>query len=187
MREPLSATEVFSLQSRIAHERDESAYKQLFLFFYNDLQQFAYSIVKERETADEIYSDVMLKIWNLGEGLATVNNLRVYLFKAIRNTALNYLAKNRIRPLDIDAVPVELNLDVYNPETKLLQGELREKISQAIHSLPPKCQMVYKLVREDGLSYREVGEILGISEKTVDSHLNNALHKLIKSVKVYFS
>ena len=54
-----------------------------------------------------------------------------------------------------------------------------------IRGLPPKCQMVYKLVREDGLSYREVSVIMNISENTVDRHLNNALHKLIKAVKLY--
>jgi RNA polymerase sigma-70 factor (ECF subfamily) len=81
---------------------------------------------------------------------------------------------------------VELDLSLYNPEELMLREELRQKIAQAIRELPPKCQMVYKLVREDGFRYKEVAAILNISENTVDRHLSNALHKLKQTVGIYF-
>jgi RNA polymerase sigma-70 factor (ECF subfamily) len=45
--------------------------------------------------------------------------------------------------------------------------------------------MVYKLIREDGFSYKETGAILAISEKTVDRHLSKAMQRLRDAVKVY--
>jgi RNA polymerase sigma-70 factor (ECF subfamily) len=50
--------------------------------------------------------------------------------------------------------------------------------------LPPRCKLVYKLIKEDGLRYKEVAEILGISVKTIDNQLAIALGKIGKAINV---
>ena len=67
-----------------------------------------------------------------------------------------------------------------------MKDELHHSIILAVKKLPPKCQMVYKLIREEGFTYKEVAQLLDISSNTVDRHLNNALHKLIHTVKEYY-
>jgi RNA polymerase sigma-70 factor (family 1) len=174
------------LQEKIAYERDERSYKLLFLHFYKGLLGLAITFVKSQETAEEIVSDVMMKIWNMQAGLAGVDNLKLYLYTAVKNTAITYLTKNsKYTHWDIEHIEVSLNLDIYSPEDILLRDEFRKKVAAAIKSLPPKCQLVYKLVREDELTYREVALLMNISENTVDRHLNIALHKLAESVKTY--
>jgi RNA polymerase sigma-70 factor (family 1) len=183
----LEKIDIKRLQYQIAYERNERSYKLLFLHFYKGLTGFSRSYVKTQEAAEEIVSDIMIKLWNMQEKLDAVDNLKVYLFTATRNASVNYLTRNnKYTHWDIDNLNVELNLDMYNPEDILLREEFRKKVSLAIRSLPPKCQMVYKLVREDGFTYREVASIMNISENTVDRHLNIALHKLTDSVKAYF-
>lgn len=183
----LNPIDIKGLQIKVGHERHEHSYKLLFLHYYKELSQFAYSFVKSREAAEDVVSDVMMNLWSMGSALTDVENLRVYLFSAVRNKGLNYLSKNsRYTQWDIDSIDVELDLSLYNPEELMLREELRQKIAQAIRELPPKCQMVYKLVREDGFKYKEVAAILNISENTVDRHLSNALHKLKQSVGIYF-
>jgi RNA polymerase sigma-70 factor (ECF subfamily) len=183
----IDACDVRLLQLNVAHHRDEHAYKKLFLFYHPTLYRFAYSICKNNEAAEEIVSDVMVKIWTMKDDLAAITNLRVYLFKAIRNTAINYLSRNqKYTSIQIDSIATGLDCNLYQPEEAALKKELAQKVLAAVQSLPPKCQMVYKLVREDGFSYREVAAILDISEKTVDRHLNIALHKLVESMKCYF-
>jgi RNA polymerase sigma factor (sigma-70 family) len=76
---------------------------------------------------------------------------------------------------------------LHNPEELLIKDELTYRIASAINDLPPKCQQVYKLVREEGFTYKEVAQLLDISTNTVDRHLNNALHKLMHTVKEYYS
>ena len=182
----LQPIDILLLQEQIACNRDERSYKRLFFHFYKPLLRFALSYIKCGETAEEIVSDVMMKIWTMKEDLTHISNLKVYLYRAVKNGCLNHIAKNSKQIItDIENADVVLNSDLYNPEETALKSELREKIAEAIRGLPPKCQMVYKLVREDGLSYREVSVIMNISENTVDRHLNNALHKLIKAVKLY--
>ena len=179
--------DILFLQEQIAFRRDERCYKRLFFLFYKPLLRFASGFLKSQEAAEEIVSDVMMKVWTMKEDLAIINNLQVYLYRSIKNACLNQLSKNKNIPLaDLEDAEVVLNTDLYNPEEAAIKKELRKRIVAAIRELPPKCQMVYKLVREDGLSYREVAVIMNISENTVDRHLNNALHKLVKAVKVFF-
>ena len=176
------------LQIQVAIQRDETSYKNLFMLFYKPLFQFANCLTKEPEVAEEIVSDVMMKIWEMGESLAYIKILKIYLYKAIKNRSLNYLSRNnkyRMISLDIDDFAIDMNSYFLDPEDLLLKKELQEGMTSAIGSLPPKCQMVYKLIRVDGLSYNEVAEIMGISVKTVDRHLNNALHRLVYSMKIY--
>lgn len=174
------------LQREVAYNRNETAYKLLFLKFYKRLTGFAFTFVKSKEAAEEIVSDVMLNIWTMREKLADVVKLDVYLFTATRNTSINYLSKHsKYTSWDIDNIPVELDVTLYNLEDAILQAELRKKITAAVHSLPPKCQMAYKLVREEGFTYKQVAAIMEISENTVDRHLNIAMEKLTASVKGY--
>ncbi len=178
------------LQSRIAIDRDENAYKELFMFFYKPLFQFANCLTKEAETAEEIVSDVMMKVWEMAEALGEIGNLKVYLYRSIKNRALNYLSRNpkskfRMVTLDVNDFAIELNSGFLDPENQLIHKEVQQGVTSAIQSLPPKCQVVYKLIRVDGLCYKEVADIMGISVKTVDRHLNNALHKLVYSMRIY--
>ena len=71
---------IVDLQNRIATDRDETAYKELFIFFYKPLFQFARCLTKEHESAEELVSDVMMKIWELREALADIRNLKIYLY-----------------------------------------------------------------------------------------------------------
>jgi RNA polymerase sigma-70 factor (family 1) len=176
------------LQSRIAIDRDENAYKKLFMFFYKPLFQFANCLTKEQEAAEEIVSDVMMKVWEMADALGDIGNLKVYLYRSTKNRALNYLSRNpkyRVVTLDVDDFAIELNSGFLDPENQLINKEVHQRVTSAIQSLPPKCQVVYKLIRVDGLCYKEVADIMGISVKTVDRHLNNALHKLVYSMRIY--
>lgn len=178
-------TEIKELQRRIAVYDDEPAYKQLFLLFNKSLNQFAYSFVKSRELAEEIVSDVFIRIWQNRSTLETVSNLKVYLYVSIKNTALKYLLKqHRQVAISIDELDVELESFARSPEELMLTAEMLNKIHEAIDSLPPRCKVIFKLIKEDGLRYKEVAEILNISVKTIDSQLAIALRKIGQVVSV---
>lgn len=179
---------IADLQNQVAIYRNENAYKELFMFFYKPLFQFANCLTKEPEAAEEIVSDVMMKVWEMAEALREIGNLKVYLYRSIKNRALNYLSRNhkfKMVTLDVDDFAIELNSGFLDPENQLIQKEVQQGVASAIQLLPPKCQVVYKLIRVDGLCFKEVADIMGISVKTVDRHLNNALHKLVYSMRIY--
>jgi RNA polymerase sigma-70 factor (family 1) len=182
----LSPDDILELQKNVACHRHEPSYKKLFLHFHKPLLDLAYSFVHSRESAEELVCDVLMKIWNMEAALLKVTHLKFYLYQAVKNASINELKKSKkfIR-WDIEALDFEPDNGLANPEERFIRDELKYKIISAIKELPPKCQMVYKLVREEGFSYKEVADILDISTNTVDRHLNNALHKLIHTVKHY--
>jgi len=71
------------------------------------------------------------------------------------------------------------------PEDLMISGEMLQGINRAINELPPQCRLVFKLVKEDGLKYREVAELLHLSLKTVENQMGIALKKIHSSILVY--
>ncbi len=87
-------TAISEIQLRIALYEDMKAYKQLYELLSDRLYRFSYSLVRSAEVAEEIVSDVFIKIWQMRSRLAEIENLRVYLYTIARNCSLNYLARN---------------------------------------------------------------------------------------------
>src|SRR5688572_15438653 len=168
-------------------EGDQEAFRQLFSYYCKKLTIFASSIVKSNEAAREIVDEVFIKIWRNKETIKGIQNLKVYLYTATKNTALNYLAvsarKNIVEGFDFFATQIA---DDQAPDVKLINSEILKNINAAIESLPSRCKMVFKLVREDGLSYKEVAHILNISPKTVDAQMVIAVRQISEKVKAHF-
>jgi RNA polymerase sigma-70 factor (family 1) len=168
-----------SLLHRIQFDNDETAFRQ----FYTDnmfrLFQFAFTFVQNREQAEEIVNDVFLRLWQNRSRISQIENISVYLYVAVKNTAANYLRQSK--PRDLEAVHhFYLSPD---PEQILITDELRKKIAAAIDGLPARCKLIFKLVKEDGLSAAEVAAILDISYKTVTTQLTIALKKLEEALR----
>jgi RNA polymerase sigma-70 factor (family 1) len=166
---------------------DQNAFRELFHLFQKKLTHFASAIVRSNDAAREIVDEVFIKIWRNKANIIQIENLTVYLYTAAKNTSLNYLsarAKENITD-SFDFFSVQLS-DDQSPEKKLITSELMKKISTAIDQLPPRCKMVFKLVREDGLSYKEVGAILNISPKTVDAQMVIAVKQISEKVRPDF-
>lgn len=167
------------LQQQIALFNNQQAYNELFLHFYPSLQQFAFSFLRSKQLSEEAVSDVFIKIWKKRKSLHTITNLKFYLFTSTRNTALNYLKKQKGRQnLLPDDYWVELNSVFFDPEQLMITAEMIRKIHEAVQSLPARCRLIFKLIKEEGLKYREVAELLNLSVKTVENQMTLALKKI---------
>ena len=171
------------LLQKIQYDDDQQAFKQLYQLFFFRLYQFAYSYVRSKENAEEVVNDVFLGFWQKRDTIDSISNINVYLFVAVKNASLNLLRKNKMQaPSSLnDLTTSHLHL-ASNPELILITAELGMKIREAIEQLLPRCKMIFKLVKEDNLSYKEVASILEISVKTVDAQLYLALKKLSASL-----
>jgi RNA polymerase sigma-70 factor (ECF subfamily) len=178
-----TAENIVELQRRIALYDDEPAYKEVFFTYYTPLLRFAQTFVDDRQRSEEIVSDVMMKIWEKRKDLPSITNLRVYLYISTKNTALNYLAKQKkVEIVSIEHLNIDFASNDLNPEQLMITAELIRRINLAINSLPPRCKLVFKLVKEDGLPYKEVAAILDISIKTIDNQLAIALRKISDAI-----
>lgn len=172
------------LQRRISLYDDEPAYKELFFTFYKTLVRFALTFVEDKESAEEIVSDVMMKVWENRKNLHAINNLRVYLYVSTRNTSLNHLSKRKLAVVPLENMTVDFPTSALNPEQMMITAEMIRRINHAVNSLPPRCKLVFRLVKEDRLPYKEVAQILDISVKTIDNHLAIALKKISEAINL---
>ena len=174
----LASPHIQHLQQRIALYDDQPAYKELFALFYKSLQQFAVTFVRSPEVAEEVVSDVFIKVWKKRAGLPRIHNLKLYLFISTKNGALNYLRSQKKGFLQPEQYFVQLQSIYFNPEKLMLTAEMMNRVQKAINDLPPRCQLIFKLIKEDGLKYREVAELLHVSIKTVENQMAIAIKKI---------
>ena len=167
---------------------DQLAFRELYHIYNKRLHYFALALVKTKEAAEEIVEDVFIRLWNQRQTITAINNLRIYLYTATKNTALNYLAKkakeNIVEPFD--NIDIALQETGISPEQIMITAETYQKIRQAVEALPPRCKMIFKLIREDGLRYKEVAEILNISINTIDAQMAIAIQRITEAVRKDF-
>lgn len=172
------------LMERIAVYGDARAYKQFFYHFYPRLLSFSESLLRNRESAEEVVSDVFTKIWNNRTSLPTIENIELYLYVITKNHSLNrLLADKRKAHLELNEKHYSLRSMNYDPEQLLITAEMFRKVQTAIQQLPPRCRLIFKLIKEDGWSYRQVAELLNISVKTVENQMTIAIKKLAHSIQ----
>ena len=158
---------------------DQRALKPLILHFSPSLHRFAYGMVGEEQEAEEIVSDVFVKLWAQHHQLPPAGALKYYLYKAVRNTALNYIKRNNRRGAGHYKWEVLVRSSgTPTPEDFLITKENLLSIRNAIQALPPRCQEIFCLVKEEGLSYAEVASLLDISVATVNVQITIALKKI---------
>jgi len=175
--------QIDDLVGRIAIKDDPVAYKTLFQLYHPRLFQFACSITRSKETAEEIVSDVFLKIWIKRKSLVKIQNKHLYFYICTKNIAINRLIKDKKNQVfSLDECVVEIRSVYFNPEQLMITAEMVKRIQHVINQLPPKCQMIFKLVKEDGLKYKEVAELLGLSVKTVENQMTIAFRKMDQAI-----
>ncbi len=173
--------EIKRLLAAIAFNEDKAAYKQLFLLLHNRLKQFSYSILKSNEEAEELVSDLFIRIWEKKDRLTTIDAPLLYFFTTAKNMAFNRLAKQKRQQLPPpEEWLVQLNSIYFDPEQLLMTEEMMRQIKQAVNDLPPRCRIIFKLIKEDGLKYREVADLLQLSVKTVEAQMAIALRRIGK-------
>lgn len=180
----LSEHDIRYLQTQIARNDDQLAYKSLFKNLQPWLYQFAYSFIKSHELAEEIVSDVFIRVWEKRKQLEQIDNLKLYLYVSTKNFSLNYLQKLlKNKTFELDQLSVELKSLYADPEQVLITREMANRVRLAVNQLPPRCKMIFKLVKEDGLKYKEVAELLDISIKTVEAQVTLAVKKLGSTIR----
>lgn len=151
----------------------------------NELLQYALSFVRNQEIAEELVSDVYVKIWHKRSELPNIQNVRSYLFIAVKNSCLSHLRKMKNEKIVfIDEYNDFLFPVVETIDDEAIEKDLLKKIYSAIEELPPKCKEAFTLAKINGFKHREIADIMTISEKTVNNHLVTALKKITEALGI---
>lgn len=163
------------------------AYEQLYHLLCSRLIHFSASVCGSFHLAEEVVSDVFVSLWQKREQLNNVENPKVYLYVCTKNRTINAMKKKQLPVVPFDTLYTEALSIVPAVEEHLLSSQVARKIESAISSLPPRCQLIFRLIRMDGLQYKEVAELLDISSKTVDAQLAIAVKKVADTIRLDMS
>jgi RNA polymerase sigma-70 factor (ECF subfamily) len=162
---------------------EATAFEDVYRDYYRVLVGFVYTYLRSEPQAEEVVQDVFLAIWRHRAQWQPRTSLRAYLFGAARNRALNRLRDQGVASTARDDAGIEGRmLAMGEPaaavDLQIEGAELADAARRAIARLAPRCRMAFMLCREEGLSYAETAEVMGISEHTVKIQMGRALKAL---------
>jgi len=177
--------ELLLIQKRIA-ESEEQALAELYQQFHKKLQLFSKAIVRNDELAEELVEDVFVKLWCNRSRITEIENITVYLYVAVKNKSLNTLSRKATELVTsgFDFLDIDVNDETPGPQDLMITAEMMQRMHKAIEALPPRCKMIFKLIREDGLKYKEVAEILNISVNTIDAQMAIAVKRICTALNL---
>lgn len=160
---------------------DYMCYNQLFTRYYARLCQYVYSLLENKEDAEDVVQDLFLNLWNNRQKIDVRTNGTGYLYTMAKNISLNHLrtTKNYRALLEKQAQEPSDN------ETSLIDtDEFRIALYDCIERLPERSRQVFLLYRIKGLKQKEISEKLNISIKTIKNQLYISLQKLKKCIEI---
>ncbi|MEL7586973.1 MAG: RNA polymerase sigma-70 factor [Prolixibacteraceae bacterium] len=146
---------------------------------------FVRGIVRNNETAEELVSDVFVKLWNKRDDFAAIRNIKSYLFILARNESISFIRKSkRLRIINLEEVDDYYFAPLENDGSELFDQEMIDRINETVDSLPVKCKMAFSLAKINGLKYKEIADIMNISPLTVKNHIAYALEKICSQIGI---
>lgn len=164
---------------------NEDAFEMVFMAYYAALCTYANSLLKDPAEAEEVVQGTFLTFWEGRQNFDIHTSLKAYLYRAVHNTCLNKLKHYKVRQAHSTEYKSTNSEEVDTTIEQVQGSELERQIATAIEKLPNQCQTVFKLSRQQGLSYAEIAEQMGVSVKAVDKQIVRALRILREELKDY--
>ncbi|MFC6098823.1 RNA polymerase sigma-70 factor [Olivibacter domesticus] len=168
---------------RACIDGNEASFEELYNRYWYKLYAEAFKRLRKAEIAEEIIQDLFTSIWLNRQKITIHSSISGYLFTSVRYLVLSYLQKELVRNNYKSYVKGSFK-DVDNSTEMIISfNELQEQIESHVRLLPEKCRYIYELSRKEFKTNKEIADLLGISEKTVENQLTKALGRLKIAVK----
>jgi len=166
---------------------DHGAFEKLFRIYADPLCSFAADYVGGR-VAEDVVQTVFCDLWDRRDGWCPQSSVRAYLYRAVRNTALD-----RLDHQDVEQAWKEEEKERGQPHDKiapldnLQHQEMSRAMEQAVEALPERRRMIYRMARHHNMTYSEIATALDISPKTVENQMGRALKTLRNQLEMFSS
>lgn len=142
------------------------------------LFRFAYLRVGKREDAEDIVQDVLLRLYSSKERLTHIDDVERYLVRALRNACIDYI--RRRPPVVMTALEGAAQITEDGDADKEIHDEY-EHINKLLQMIPSEQAEIVRLHCIDGLTFRQIAEVLDMPEATVKSRYRYAIDKIRKA------
>lgn len=163
---------------------DQTAFIEIYDRYWDKLFSMAGHKLEQLEDAEEVVQNIFISLWNRRQTLTITSTLNSYLAVSVKYRVIKVLEKQHYQKKYRDSLGREVMLDDSTREW-LEFTALKEQLEQLVKALPDKCQLVYRMSREEGFSQKEIAGKLDISEKTVEAHMGKALKAIRSGLNIF--
>jgi RNA polymerase sigma-70 factor, ECF subfamily len=158
----------------------------VFHYYYSGLCAYCERITGSRQTAEDIVQDLFIYLWIKHDQINITFSLKNYLFTSVKNRALDFIKHEKVKIRKLNSLDPSDKNSVDNLSSFwLAESELLEIIEKGLEKLTPRCREIFRLSRFEELKNQDIAEKLGISKRTVELQISNALKILRVELKPY--
>jgi len=157
---------------------DIKAFDEIYYRYTKKLFIFSLKFLRDRQEAEDLIQKVFTTIWERRDHLNPDKSFEGYLFRIVRNEIYDLLKLRIIREHYCNYI---LNDSESDPDD-LEKKKIIERVFELVNNLPEKRAKIFRMSKEEGLTYKEIAEQLNISENTVDTQIRHSLNYLRKEM-----
>jgi len=164
---------------------DFNAFSKLYRKYHRMLYFFALNLSKNPHEAEELVQSVFVSVWETRQAVDPLKSFSAYLFSIARNRFYDMLRKRVVENCYADYILYHDNRMYNDLEKQIEDNEINEILNKLLQQVPERRQKIFRMNRDENLSYKQIAEKLHISENTVDTQIRNVLNFLRKELPKY--
>ena len=140
----------------------------------NELFRLALRITLNRVEAEDIVQDTLIKVWDRRFEWESIDSIEAFSLTGCRNLSLDRLRKKENSNDSLEDVNIAEPVASSNPQDRMIQEDRVSLVRQIIDSLPEKQRSCMQLRDFEGKSYKEIAQVLDITEEQVKVNIFRA-------------
>ena len=172
----------WSIQIR---QSNKAAYTALFQATQVPLLRYAWRLTQDEQAACDVVQDAFLKLWRIRERLDSSKSLKSLLYTMVRNLALNHNRSASRDGGDLDEIDPAYLSSAPRADAEVAEADLSAFLHDCIDELPPRRREAFMLSRFEGLTHDEIAQLMGLTPRTVNTHIVLALKTLRQRLSGY--
>ena len=182
----MNATTNLSEYARRIRDSDREAFADLFRLMREPLIRYVLNVVKDDMIAHDLIQDAFVSLWKLRESLDPGRSLKAYMYQIARNRAMRHLRDKRTHDSKHQIIKQQSSSEIPEeewPDAFVENDSLQKKLKGWLSDLPERQREALELSRYQGLSHKEIAEVMEISPRTVNTHITLAIKNLQRNIQ----